>query len=729
MPDRTAHAGNGRTGRTRRVASEPRTRVNEAYERIREVIVEQQIKANSTITEAQLTRDLHMSRTPVREALTRLESEGYVQPAAGRGYTIVEMTAEDLVNVYAVRAELDALAAGEAAKRIRRVDLAHLEDLYDDMAVALSENRDQDLATLNSEFHATIAEISGNSYLKRMLDDIRNTFDLFRMRALTVPGRRDDSHAEHGQLIEALRQNDTDLARRIARLHVQRALLARQSTASIDDAARSTGRGRERRNDDGSTESKPRTMELSMTNASRNRPLASATSTGREPTTMSLLEQLDELASRVPDAAAAAAATLATDFMGVAVAGSRTPEGRVIYDYATTLPRPGACNVAAHPDNFDAATAALVTGTSGYAIGLTDTHARSITHSGPSIIPAALAVAQMVDASGRDFLDAVVLGCETVVRIGSVVNPSHRARGYHPTATCNVFGAAVAAAKLLGLDREQTANALGIAGSMSGGIYEFRHEGSMLMAFHAGWPAHNGIVAALLAQRGFTGPHTVLEGPEGFFRAFSDEIHPELLAVNLESPGVLEIGLRPYNACRYGHSGVDAVLTVVAKHGALDASSVRHVTVATHSTAVAQESEPNTVVGARLSTAFTVAYALAHGPKIDEVHDSDLNDPVVRQLIERTEVIEDPELTAIFPEKWACRVTVELDDGTIYEERVDVPKGEPENPMSPADVSRKFHTLVDPVLGRDRADALEAEFHAVTQAASVQPLAHALAGA
>src|SRR5690606_6340177 len=128
-----------------------------------------------------------------------------------------------------------------------------------------------------------------------------------------------------------------------------------------------------------------------------------------------------------------------------------------------------------------------------------------------------------------------------------------------PTATCNVFGAAIAAGYLLDLDRAQLANALGIAGSMAGGLYEFRHEGSMLMAFHGGWPAQNGVTAAYLARAGFTGPSTVLEGPEGFFRAFADDIRPELLAVDLDHPGILEIGLRPYNACRYGHSGIDAL--------------------------------------------------------------------------------------------------------------------------------------------------------------------------
>jgi DNA-binding GntR family transcriptional regulator len=213
--------------------AEQRTRVDEAYTLIREMIRSRQLQGGSTILEAQLAREFDMSRTPVREALTRLASEGFLRPATGRGYVIAELTAEDLVNVYAVRAELEGLAAAEAAKRIRRVDVARLEDLYDDMAVALKKGDDGELAMLNSDFHATVATISGNSYLKAMLDDIRKIFDHYRPLALTVPGRRDDAHVEHGELIEALRTHDEDLARRVAKLHVERALSTRQAALDL----------------------------------------------------------------------------------------------------------------------------------------------------------------------------------------------------------------------------------------------------------------------------------------------------------------------------------------------------------------------------------------------------------------------------------------------------------------------------------------------------------------
>lgn len=430
-----------------------------------------------------------------------------------------------------------------------------------------------------------------------------------------------------------------------------------------------------------------------------------------EATTAALVDLLEARAERMPESALAAARRLTLDFLGVAVAGGATDEGRLIRSVLGGLRGPGPCDIPLGGHTFDPATAALVTGTMGYSIGLTDTHAQSITHPGPSVIPAALAVGQAVGASAERVLTAIVLGFETVVRVGSVVNPSHRARGFHPTATCNPFGAAVAAAYLLGAGREQTLWALGLAGSTAGGLYEFRHSGAMLMALHGGWPASSGVTAAYLAAGGFTGPDTVLEGPEGFFRAFADETRPELLIPPAGGPlGIEEVSLRPYCACRYGHAGVDALQQINETQGPVEPEAIERLTVFTHSTAVDQETEPTSLVGARLSTRFTVARAAVYGPLLDEVTVKDLTDPAVIAVADRTEVVEDPELTALFPRRWACRVVVRTKDGREYERRVDIPKGEPENPLTEAEIAEKFRRLAGPALGeapaRELADAI-----------------------
>jgi 2-methylcitrate dehydratase PrpD len=443
-------------------------------------------------------------------------------------------------------------------------------------------------------------------------------------------------------------------------------------------------------------------------------------------TTSVFLDTLEARAKQIGSRTLTAAQTLLLDVLGVAIAGSRTPEGRSAARVMSATGRAGTIAVPASADRYDLAAAALVGGTAAYSIGLTDTHAQSITHPGPSIVPAALAVAQHAGATGEQLLRAIVLGCETAVRIGAVVNPSHRARGYHPTATCNPFGAALAAGVLLRLSREELGWALGLAGSMSGGLYEFRREGAMLMALHGGLPAASGVTAAFLAADGFTGPSTVLEGPEGFFRAFADEVRLEQLIPANPAFAVEELSLRPYCACRYAHAAIDAIEQLAGSRGAFRPADIERVTVLTHRTAVEQETEPVSVVGARLSTRFNVALALVHGPRLSEVTQEDLTDSAVLGMAGRIEVAEDPELTAIFPRHWACRVRIYGRDGRTLERRVDSPLGEPDNPMSRAQVLDKFTRLAAPVLGEDQVSELRAAVLDLPESAGIERVVEAM---
>jgi 2-methylcitrate dehydratase PrpD len=414
------------------------------------------------------------------------------------------------------------------------------------------------------------------------------------------------------------------------------------------------------------------------------------------------------------------AQTLTLDTLGVAIAGTRTSEGILISRAVEKIGKSGPCVVLGNSAKADPATAALVNGTMAYSIGLTDTHSESITHPGPGVIPAALAVGHAAGSSGMDVLRAIVLGYDVVIRIGAAVNPSHRSRGFHPTATCNPFGAALSTAILLGCNEEQTLWALGLAGSMAGGLYEFRKQGAMVMALHGGWPAQSGVIAAYLAREGFTGPTTILEGQDGFFKGFADKVYPEKLIDRLgQRFTIQEVALRPYCACRYAHSGIDALSKIVARHGAVPPSKIKKLRVFTHYTAVSQEAEPTTLVSARLSTAFNMAMAVVHGARLAEVSTADLVDPLVRSICDRVEILEDPELTALFPKKWACRVQMELTTGECYEQREDIPKGEPENPLTQAEIEAKFHQMADPIVGVERAERI---VHAVEHLAAAEDL-------
>jgi DNA-binding GntR family transcriptional regulator len=215
-----------------RAPSPPPTLTDQAYASIRSMIFEGRLPAGSHVTEAALVRQLDMSRTPIREALTRLATEGQLLASPGRGFIVVEISAADLIDIYGVRARLEGLATEEAAERCSRTDLARLEDLYEAMETARTAGEDERLAFLNGQFHAVVAQASGNAYLQAMLDDIREVFDRFRTTALALPGRRDDAHHEHGQLIEALRRRDRGAARELGEQHVERALAARHQVLS-----------------------------------------------------------------------------------------------------------------------------------------------------------------------------------------------------------------------------------------------------------------------------------------------------------------------------------------------------------------------------------------------------------------------------------------------------------------------------------------------------------------
>ncbi|MBC7324163.1 MAG: MmgE/PrpD family protein, partial [Moorella sp. (in: Bacteria)] len=145
-------------------------------------------------------------------------------------------------------------------------------------------------------------------------------------------------------------------------------------------------------------------------------------------------------------------------------------------------------------------------------------------HPGVAVFPAALSAAQVNGCSGKDFLAAVVLGYEVMVRLGKALGPAkHYAQGFHPTGTCGVFGAVAAAGKIMDLSEEQLVSAFGIAGSQAAASMEFLSDGTWTKRLHPGWAAHSGLLAVFLAKKGFKGPSSILEGKSGFLRAYSPD--------------------------------------------------------------------------------------------------------------------------------------------------------------------------------------------------------------
>jgi len=247
------------------------------------------------------------------------------------------------------------------------------------------------------------------------------------------------------------------------------------------------------------------------------------------------------------------------DWLGSALAGALEPPARIAQQLVASF---GAADDATvfGADRAAAASAALANGVASHILELDDVHKGSTLHAAAPIIPAALAIAEREHASGQAFLLAVVLGYEAALRVGEAVNPTHY-RFWHPTGTAATFGAAVATGSLLGLDSMQMLDALGSAGTQAAGLWEFNADGAMSKHLHPGKAAFNGVLAADLARRGFTGATRILEGERGFFRATSTAHDESRITDGLgERWKILENCYKLYSCCGHTHSAIDTAL-------------------------------------------------------------------------------------------------------------------------------------------------------------------------
>ena len=363
-----------------------------------------------------------------------------------------------------------------------------------------------------------------------------------------------------------------------------------------------------------------------------------------------------------------------------------------------------------------AASAALVNGIASHILELDDVHKGSTLHAAAPVIPAALAVAEREHASGAAFLLAVAVGYDAALRVGEAVNPSHY-RFFHPTGTAATFGAAAAAARVLGLDAAQMRDALGSAGTQAAGLWEFNADGSMSKHLHPGKAAMNGILAADLARVGFTGASRILEGDRGFFRALSTGADADRVTSGLgETWKVAENCYKLHSCCGHTHSAIDVALDHRQARGwkARDAlAQVARVEVETYGPGyeIVKEMNPTTPYQAKFSLAYVVAAALLEGTvglaqfEASRFSPGGVIDSSLAVLLGRITVRVSPELTARYPQEWGTRVTVIHVDGSQVELDAAFPRGNPENPVSTDQLAAKAVALLAPRFGAEGAQA------------------------
>lgn len=354
---------------------------------------------------------------------------------------------------------------------------------------------------------------------------------------------------------------------------------------------------------------------------------------------------------------------------------------------------------------------ALGNGIASHILELDDVHRGAIVHCGAVVMPAALATAEMLHASGRKLIEAIVAGYEVAIRIGEAVSPSHYYY-WHNTGTCGTFGACAAAGKLLGLDAEQLVWALGNAGTQAAGLWEFLRDGAMSKHLHPGKAAQNGLLAALLAKEGFTGATEILEGQKGFFRAMVPEVNLAPITDSLGKPPYRIEGnsFKIHSSCRHTHPAIDIVLDLTTRHHLIPAQ-VAEIEVRTYRPAldITDNPDPQTIYAAKFSLPFCVALALAKGScGLEDFSEANLRDPEIRNLMGRVRLVVDERLDSQHPAKWPATVAVTMTSGEVHQGRTDFPLGDPENPADEAMLVAKFRLLASPSWAEPRVKALMA---------------------
>lgn len=343
-------------------------------------------------------------------------------------------------------------------------------------------------------------------------------------------------------------------------------------------------------------------------------------------------------------------------------------------------------------ERTDAAVAALANGILANAADFDDTHKRALLHTGSVVVPPTLALAEERGLTGPEIITAIVAGYEVAVRVGMAVMPTHY-RFWHSTATNGTFGAAASAASAMGLDAKATLMALGAAGTQAAGLNTFFTYGDMTKSLHPGKASFNGVLAARLAEIGGTSPPTILEHEKGYLNAFSLEPKVGALTNGLGFKWeILENGFKFFPSILASHAAIQATLDVVTSHE-IRAGEIASIVNETYATVKSHFSAKavTTGMGARVSVPYCCAVAAIDRAvgQAQFAPERVLREDVQR-LLANTEVVAVDELTAQYPTKFPARVTVTLKDGRKFTSQRDFPKGDPQEPLSPAEIEAKF---------------------------------------
>ncbi len=374
---------------------------------------------------------------------------------------------------------------------------------------------------------------------------------------------------------------------------------------------------------------------------------------------------------------------------------------RSVVDYVQSLGGPKAASALGCGFKTGLQNAAFINGTTAEAIEAQDGLRFGGNHPVSAVLPVAFVLAESLKRGGKEVIEAVVAGYEAADRPAAAMHPWHTLSGFLPTGTCGTFGAAAAAAKLMGLDNAGMLNAIGNAGYLLPiSMAEQLMGGFTIKIVQGGQAASAGIMAAGLASKGITGCPEVLEGSalKGGFTQITAKAEPkvERLTEGLgEHYSIMDIYFKPYTACRHTHGAAQAALELVKEHG-IKASEVDSIAVHTYGIAELAVGKGVLERGSFVSAQFSIPYVVAAcildgdlGP--GQLTERRIADNAVLELAKRVSIRTDDELNKAYPDKTSSRVEIALKDGRRFVKQTDIPKGDPRDPMEADDLAAKLH--------------------------------------
>lgn len=409
-------------------------------------------------------------------------------------------------------------------------------------------------------------------------------------------------------------------------------------------------------------------------------------------------EGIDKVAKReVPADVMSRARRSLLDYLAVTCAGARFQKDKIngFFDFAQ--PESGAFSVIGTGKKVVLKEAVFLNGLNGHALDFDDGTNSGIIHLGSPIFSLLISLSQRYGISVGEMLKAAIVGYEVSYTMAVSIQPKHKALGFHATGTCGMLGATLAAAYMLGFSDEERYQAFAAACVAASGMLMVLDDGSELKPYNVAKTALLSLVSLQLAKAGFKGHPDPLGGYRGFLRMMSGDDKTKIKSVLLNGTyAIMKSYIKPYASCRYTHPSVEAAIHLRNQYG-ITPEMVDKIRVETYNLAVSghDHTDIQGAYSAKMSTPYSTAVALIYGKAgLQEFAEDVLNNTTVCSLTNKVEVVANEGYSSIFPEKQTAVLQIEA-NGKTYSERVDFPKGEPENPLS----EEEFHSRYDGLMG------------------------------